>query len=400
MINKLFPYQLEDAKILAGKKRFGLWHTPGVGKTYISLGAAKIAGLRTIGVFCPKSMIGTWQNELLQWGFTGYVKNYEQLISKKFSHEPTDAVIADECQYIKDWNAQRTKQFYLTVAKHCPRVWFLSGTPAPRSNADLHVLLSFLQPKLHGKLKEFTDNYCYYKSFKRNGRVIEVPYGYRNTERINAILKEVGIRRTKEEVLPDLPDIMYKNIYLPADKKIIAECLDIPVNEIRQAMESGGQIPAHLASIVRAIGLSKVDSTVEFVQNLGAPCLIFALHREVIDNLVKDLDGLKVAKIDGSVSADVRTKLVAQFQAGHLDVLVLQTHAAGTGLTLTRASHVVHCERPWSASAYEQATARAHRIGQKNALTVYDMVSPNTIDTAIGAILEEKRIGMAAIMAA
>ena len=337
---QLFPYQELDARWLSQQKRGALFNDIGTGKTFTALAAARLNNIRYLTVVCPKVMIGTWEIELNSWGFKdALVLNYDKLIRKDFSFDKqTQLIICDESHALKSWGAQRTKRFFLELAVDIPYVWFLTATPLTKSAADLHPILSFCRPGKFGSFGAWQNKYCHLKVLTIKGRTIRNYYGAQRIDELNGFLKEIGVRRTKAEVLPYLPKMLHQNIVVKADKSIVSKCLEISLSVIEEGL-SVGSIPAHIGSLIRAIGLSKVNPAVEFIlQFEGTPVVVFFIHTQVGLDLQEKLlaEGKRGGLIYGAVSSTDRQEIIDAFQAGELDVILLQIHSAGVVITLTR----------------------------------------------------------------
>jgi SWI/SNF-related matrix-associated actin-dependent regulator 1 of chromatin subfamily A len=164
--------------------------------------------------------------------------------------------------------------------------------------------------------------------------------------------------------------------------------------------------PNALAEITAArqvVGRAKARAAVEWIEqyvSTETPVLVFAHHREVLDTIetaCRDR-GIRLGRIDGAVSQDRRGQIVDDFQAGKLDVALLSSKAAGVGITLTRASDVISCERQWTPGDEEQCEDRCHRVGQTNPVTVRYLHVPGTVDDDMDELIETKRQVLTAVL--
>lgn len=400
----LFTYQQQDALSCVARKRFCLFNDPGTGKTWTALRAAELGGAKYVLVICPKSMVPVWRKELKLWGLNGEAITYNRIGRDDYTYPTgTDCVIADESHNLKNWAAKRTVNFFINIARHIKYVWLLTGTPALRSNEDLHPTLSFMEPGKWGKLSDFRDKYCFSKKitvkYSRGGKINrierDVYYGFKNNDILNEALKRVGVRRTLEEVSKALPPVMTKTIDCDVPNSLKSRCKD----SLNQEDLDPDILPPSISALFPEIGLEKVSVAVELAETFGdKPFLIFANHHSVIDALkseIKKTLDIGVESIDGRTAEGTREKYVEQFQAGHINCLILQNISAGVGITLTKASYAIFIERPWSPELYKQCVGRIRRIGQTaTVLNVYNLVAPKTLDDLVTRKLTEKTKGI------
>lgn len=400
------------------------------GKTATAIRTSVAKQAKVVLIICPKSLILNWVKEIKLWDsdyrsistFTGprldseyttktganyVVINWDSLVVERrldiLRRTQWDFVIADESHVgIKNWKAKRCKTFVFDIAKNAKSVLLMTGTPITRSASDLHPTLSLLEPGAWGKYNDYCEKFCdkVYTGFGYSGFEYR---GFKNETYLRAALAKLMLRRTKQEVLPDLPDKRYKDVPIEIDAKVLAEVLAISPEAVKHAIDSGAGalgVPGHLASVMHSIGMSKVVGAVEYVSTLGVPTVVFANHKNVIKGIVEGLtkEGLLVASIVGETSASLRQEIVDQFQAGELDVVVGNLIAASTGITLTRSSDVVFVEYPWSPATLQQASDRVHRIGQKNTVLIHNLIAEGSFDQLILDNISRKETGIDNIM--
>lgn len=297
-------------------------------------------------------------------------------------------VICDESHYLKNYKTQRT-QAVLTICKDASptAVLCLSGTPLVNRPVEFYTALNLLRPDTFRSWKWFTARYC-------GGH--QGPWGYvcdgaTNLDELNSRLKDLMVRRLKADVLTELPA-----------KTRIDTPVELSTKEIaaynRAVLTAYAGNDNHLAAITaarRAVGKAKVRSAVKWIEehyNQDQPVLVFAHHEDVRQALVEGSSkaGCRVGHISGRVSQENRQKAVDAFQAGNLDVMVISTQAGGVGITLTAAGNVIFVERAWTPGEEQQASDRAHRIGQKNVVTVRYLLAAGTIDDDMNELLAEK----------
>ena len=332
------------------------------------------------------------------------------------------AVVLDEAHHLKNPKAKRT-QAVRAIAYQAGVRLLLTGTAMHSWPPDL------IEPlKLLGKLERFggfwafAERYCAAEE-TRFGSNLD---GAANVEELAQQLRDVGfIRRLKQDVLEDLPanqqqvlDARIADTALSDHRQAMQEAaayarrvtvddagaveeLSQPGDEIadRPATEARTDQAALLVAIQhcrRITALGKVDPAARFARETlaaGAPLVVFAVHEEAIDQLSQRLqsDGLSVATITGELTGDARQARVDRFQNGELDVLIGTIAAAGQGLTLTRASHVLFLEQAWRPADHDQAVDRLHRSGQRNAVNVYYLSDDRTVDKLMSDLVARKR---------
>ncbi len=309
-------------------------------------------------------------------------------------------VVLDEAQAIRNPDAQRSKA---ARALHAGFRLALSGTPVQNRTDELWALMAFALPGLLGSKGHFQ------RSF-----VVPIEH-HQNAERRALLAGLVGpfvLRRTKQSVLSDLPPRTESTV-----RVVLSEPEQVAYDKARAdaivRLEQAGrsrsfqvlqellrlrQLSCHPKlvdpdSTVAGSKLKAVVRTLVQLRAAGHKALVFssftshlALVRHALDSL-----GFGVRYLDGSTSVRRRAEEVAAFQAGDGDVFLISLKAGGTGLNLTAASYVLHIDPWWNPAAEDQASDRAHRIGQDKAVTVYRFVSAGTIEEQIVSLHARKR---------
>lgn len=400
----LMIHQKEGYEFLSTHNRCLLADEAGLGKSRQVLEAAKqfVHG-RNMLVLCPTSIVENWKIERAKWGFpenkfvcVGYeyefLHSFKQLKARKWG-----VIVADECHMLRNWGAQRTKLFKQLIKGRDSKIWLLSGTPMVKGAMDLHPILSFIQPGVWGKYKEFCDEHCRTRDnqWKPGGKEY---YGVLKPKVLSTALEQIMIRRFKKDVLPDLPSKLFSRIPVLVDGSGFDIFTDAGIVRavLRGVETSGGSIPdTEVIETMRDLGLRKVNHVIKFIEDtlLPHPLVIFAHHRMVLYDIAEKLrdKGRKVEVIIGGMDKGVRQRYVEDFQNGKIDDLVCSITVAGVGINLFRSSRCVFAEYPWTWAALEQACDRLHRIGQHDSVNVYMCYAKGTFEEAQLNAIEERK---------
>ena len=237
-----------------------------------------------------------------------------------------------------------------------------------------------------------------------------------NLDLLQRMIRPFVLRRMKEDVLKDLPDKMEENVFarLEGEQMLL---YDAHVQRMKQMLEEKNdqefrsqkmQILAELTRLRQiccdpgllydnyAGGSAKTEMCMELLQNAvagGHKILLFSQFTTMLDRLAERMKALDIPyyMLTGSVSKEKRARMVEDFNRDEVPVFCISLKAGGTGLNLTAADIVIHYDPWWNVAVQNQATDRAHRIGQKNVVTVYKLVSQGTIEEKIIAIQERKK---------
>lgn len=302
-------------------------------------------------------------------------------------------LVLDEAQAIKNPEARRTIKLK-TLLRGCSIA--ITGTPLENRLMDIWSITDFAIPSLLGSKKEFEENF---------------PDSIDNASTLEPILTPIILRRKVSEVAKDLPE----RIDIPQPLELDEESAE-SYEELRHDA-ANNQKPS-LATLVRlrmfcthpwlvdrctenemARSCSpKLERLLEILDEIISnkdKALIFTSFQKSIDLLTKEIGecfAIPTAFIDGRVQVDRRQPLVDAFS--NLDrpaILILNPHAAGTGLNITAANHVIHFNLEWNPAIEDQASARAYRRGQKYPVTVHRMFYINTVEDIINDRMERKR---------
>ncbi|WP_273443770.1 DEAD/DEAH box helicase [Neolewinella agarilytica] len=320
----------------------------------------------------------------------------EALAAKRFG-----CIILDEAQAIKN---RGTKRSQVAMSLQGDFRVATTGTPIENHLGELWNLFQFLNPGLLGTFQRFNDKYT-------------VPITKNNDnerrQQLRRLIQPFILRRRKEEVLEELPPKteVTLTVELSAPERAFYEALR--QRALEQIDDSEGpnkrfQILAELMKLRQAachpqmvdptvnIGSSKLELLAETVREIvesGHKALIFSQfvrHLKLVEDWVRE-EGIEYQYLDGSTPGKKRDEAVQAFQRGDGDVFLISLKAGGTGLTLTAADYVIHLDPWWNPAVEDQASDRAHRIGQQRPVTVYRFVSENTIEEKIVELHHQKR---------
>lgn len=435
----LFGYQASGARaVTAG--HCVLADEPGLGKTSAAIVAHASVGTRRLVVVCPPIIASNWRREIELAGWdvpvsvirpgrkvpdfppSGVVVVADSLLGARpslveglLAWSP-DGLIVDEAHREKGLDSKRSRAVRrLAHGVDGLRVP-ITGTPLVSTPRDLAPILDISGhlEEVFGGLSAFMDTYCRWDRMRgwvpRRGALGDLR---------DILDQRVWVRRRKEDVL-DLPPLLSVPLLVDVDlagfRRAHAEAIatiegwlgdlgapDPGEEEIDALIESGA---FELVSRLRkAAGLAKIpaarDWVGDFVEAFAPadrrgpyerPLVVWTHHRVVTRAMVEavsDLDA-PVASIWGDTPATDVPRIIDDFQAGRIAVLVASMSAAGTGVTLTRACDALFVETDWTPALVQQATDRQRRIGQTRPMTVTTLVGPGTLDERVQCVLAAK----------
>ena len=314
-------------------------------------------------------------------------------------------IIADEAQYMKNSTTQNAKAIKELKGE---TKYALTGTPIENSLAELWSIFDFVMPGYLFKYKKFKTLY-------------EVPIVKENDERamnrLKMLIAPFILRRNKKDVLTELPEktitvlnnqmtdeqeAVYLS-YLAQAKQEVAD--EIQINgfeksqfKILSTLTRLRQICCHPSLFIKDYKdeSSKLNQCIEILSDAieaGHKILLFSGYTSMFDIIEQELKSKKIKyfKLTGSTKVDERIKLVDEFNSNsEIKVFLISLKAGGTGLNLTGADMVIHYDPWWNQSAENQATDRAYRIGQKNNVQVYKLITSNSIEEKIYELQNKK----------
>lgn len=424
---QLRDYQIEGYQWLARMAHWGvgacLADDMGLGKTLqtIALLLARASNGPAL-VIAPTSVVMNWQSEIQRFAPTLQVRLYQEqrslaelgafdvLITSygllqqdkaSFSTPHWHSIVLDEAQVIKN---AATKRSQAAMALQGDFKMIASGTPVENHLGELWNLFRFINPSLLGSHEQFHQRFA-----------VPIEKGDKQAKaHLKKLLQAFILRRTKAQVLSELPARTEINLQveLSDEERHLYEALrQEALEKIAHSDPSSGLSMQVLAEITRlrrfcchpslTLKHSKIEGsklavlqeTVNELLDNRHKALVFS---QFVDHLAivrtwLDQAGITYQYLDGSTSAHERKKRVEAFQAGEGDIFLISLKAGGTGLNLTAADYVIHLDPWWNPAVEDQASDRAHRMGQQRPVTIYRLVTQNTIEEKILALHAEKR---------
>jgi SWI/SNF-related matrix-associated actin-dependent regulator 1 of chromatin subfamily A len=414
----LYAHQRAGVAFLLSRRRAILADDMGLGKTrtaVIALREADSPGPYL--VICPAGVKLTWRQEIRlvepdadvhvvrvasdwQSGHRWTVVNYDLLgkLHARLTEQRWAGIVVDEAHYIKNESA-RSRHVHRVVASAATpsasdpeAVYLLTGTPMSNRPRDLFSLLRAVRHPLGKSFFSYAKRYC--AAFD-NGYGLD-SNGASNLEELAQIVSGVMLRRTKDDALDLPPKVRTWQPVSVANTKVgqlEARALEyVNANPAR----SGPTWITFLGLLNRArheLAVAKVPSTIEAVRErleAGEKVVVFSGYQAVVDEIASAL-GQACVTITGQHSSEARQQAAAALQTDpSVQVLVGNIHAAGTGITLTAATHVVFNDLDWVPGNHWQAEDRIYRIGQTRPAFVTYLYAADTLDDFVAALLEAK----------
>jgi hypothetical protein len=440
LVAELRPYQRVGAAWLTEMAHLGLGGVladdMGLGKT-VQLLAAHLHRTSADGspptlVVCPVSVLGNWAREAARFAPTVPVVRYHgaerslddlppgALVLTTYAMVRRDVsrlaeidwgmIAADEAQAVKNPRSRTARALRQLRA---PARFALTGTPVENRLVDLWALLDWTTPGLLGPLDRFR-------------RQVAVPVERHGdpdaTEALARLVRPFLLRRRKvdPDIAPDLPPktetdavvpltLEQRTLYAAMVDETLAKVADAEgiarrglvlklLTGLKQICNHPAQFLGRTTDPATSLGgrSGKLDATAELVDTIcdeGDSVLVFTQFVAMGEMLARHLarPDRPTLFLHGGVSEAARQQMVDRFQAGEVPVFVISLKAGGTGLNLTRATHVIHYDRWWNPAVEDQASDRAWRIGQDRPVQVHRMVCEGTVEDKVSALLAEKR---------
>lgn len=438
----LLPYQVEGVRWLDRVGGRGLLADEmGLGKTVVALAwLARHPALRPAVVVCPAGLKENWRRETARWltarettvvldgtapdpaalaGATVVIVNYDVLGGRRrrgtrerlgwaeaLAALPPAVVIFDEAHYLQSRSSLRSRAAARLRAR-C--VVGLTGTPMTSRPANLWLPMALIAPGLLPGWTRYTLRYCAAHQSRWGWDVT----GSSNERELHERLRPVMLRRTKEQVLPQLPAKRRTALPLPLSATGAREYAAARADFLAWLARAGD--PERVARAQRALALTRMEqlkqlaaaaklpAALEWLAEAAAqePMVVFARHRSVLDATERALAaaGLRTVRVDGSVAGAERQRRVDAFQEGRAEVFLAEMRAGGVGVTLTRAWNVAVLELPWVPADLDQAEDRCYgRVNDPHGVNVYYLLAQGTVEEDVAALLDAKRNSVARVI--
>ena len=427
LLTPLRDYQKDGVRWLATLAHHGfgacLADDMGLGKTLQALIVLRMRQhLGPALVVVPKSVVTNWQEEVARFAPELEVVTFEpgmdreaqiaearpgQLVLVNYGMlgglaaalkgRRWSSMVLDEAQQIKNAGTQRAKLLFQLDGDFRLA---LSGTPIENHLGELWSLFTFINPGLLGSLGEFK---------RRFGKAVKDP---EHMALLRAVISPFILRRLKQHVLTELPDKteIVHHISLSAEERQLYEATRREV--VQQVQSADGRALMHvLSGLTRlrrlccspslimpewAYSNSKLDEAMallgEAIDN-GHRVLVFSQFVDLLSLLRERIGkrGWDYCYLDGGCSAKSRQESILRFRNEPVPLFLISLKAGGTGLNLTQADTVLHLDPWWNPAVEDQASDRAHRMGQTQPVTVYRLVCEQTVEEKIVALHDEKR---------
>ncbi len=431
---KMYPYQQRGALFAARAGRSLLADDMGLGKTIQALAAAEIlaraAGVERVLVVSPTSLKHQWKQEIEKftarpamvieggtasrraiYGHDSFYKivNYELLHRdlEMIRGWAPDLIILDEAQRIKNWKTRAARTVKQLESQHAI---VLTGTPLENRLEELHSIVEFVDRFRLGPAFRFLAEH---QQLDKDGRVV----GYHNLAEISKTLEPILLRRTKGEVLKELPQRLDKHLFVPMtpqqqahhddNQEIVARIVakwrrygfltETDQKRMTCALQNMRMVcnSTYLLDPATNFG-HKVDELMaqlsEVLEDAQTKVVIFSQWVRSHELLQERLERQrrKFVLFHGCVPGPKRKDLIARFKQEANCRVFLSTDAGGVGLNLQNASAVFNMDQPWNPAVLEQRVGRVHRLGQQRPVHVIHFVAKGTIEHGMLDLLKFK----------
>lgn len=378
-------------------------------------------------VVCPSSLVYNWEAEIHKFSknlkaicIVGNQAKRKQLMNEKadiyltsydymrrdheeYEEKDFEYIILDEAQYIKN---QKTRNAYAVKQLKGKHKLALTGTPIENSLAELWSIFDFLMP-------DYLFNYHYFQNHYENDIVKN--HDEEKQKELKKLVQPFILRRRKKDVLKELPEKTESTFvidFTDEERELYYANLASANDELKVYTQSGHIDKLHILALLTRLrqlccdprlvydnieeSSSKLKACLSLIESLKASnqkVLLFSSFTSMLDMIANELDKAHISyyMLTGRTSKEERRQLVDQFQKDDTQVFLISLKAGGTGLNLTAAQAVIHIDPWWNLSAQNQATDRAHRIGQTQPVGVYKLIMKGSIEEKIQKLQEMKK---------
>ncbi len=427
----LYPYQMRGALFAAYRGRCILGDDMGLGKTVQTMAAAELLarerGIERVLVVAPASVKYQWETEIrkftdrpvqviegghrarrAQYGQPTFYRliNYELVLRDldELNAWQPDLIVLDEAQRIKNWEAKTSRAVKRLRSRYA---LVLTGTPLENKLEELYSIVQFVDDRRLGPAFQFLSEH---RVVDDKGKLL----GYRNLDRIREKLEPILLRRTRAEVLTQLPERTDNTVYVEmteaqrgpyADQQATLARLvnkryltEIDRRRIMCCITNMRMLCGSTFLYDKQTNVSpKLEEFAELIRELihegPHKVVVFSQWEMMLRKAAEVLDRLKIGytTLHGGVPGKERRGLLERFRADPECRVFLSTDAGGVGLNLQAADTVVNLEVPWNPAVLEQRVARVHRMGQHRPVQVINLVTRGSIEERVLKTLDLKR---------
>jgi superfamily II DNA or RNA helicase len=427
----LYPYQIRGAIFAACRGRCVLGDEMGLGKTVQTMAAVELLarerGIERVLVVAPASVKYQWQTEIQK--FTGRpvqviegttaqrrgqykeptfyrLTNYEMAVRdlEELNAWQPDLIVLDEAQRIKNWESKTTRAIKRLQSRYAI---VLTGTPLENKLEELFSIVQFVDDRRLGPPFQFLHDH---RVLDEQGNFV----GYRNLDRLREKLGPILLRRTRAEVLSQLPARTDTTIWVemdPEQRRLYTEhqqtlarltqkkyLTEIDRRRIMACITNLRMLCDSTWLLDRTSNVSpKLDEFGQLLQDLlgsGSHKIVVFSQWELMLRKAEEVvnaQGVGYTLLSGSVPGRARRGLLDRFRDDPDCRVFLSTDAGGTGLNLQSADTVINLEVPWNPAVLEQRIARVHRMGQHRPVQVFNLVTRDSIEERVLRVLGQKR---------
>jgi superfamily II DNA or RNA helicase len=429
---ELLPYQMDGIAFATGRGRAVIADDMGLGKTIQGIGVSELlaqdADIKKVLIITPASLKSQWRAEIMR--FTDRTSqlilgsgreraeqyhndcfyticNYEQVLKDINIIEKVkwDLIILDEGQRIKNWESKTSQTI---KALKSPFALVLTGTPLENRLDELYSIIEFIDDRRLGPAFRFQNQF---RITNEKGKLL----GYKNLDLLRERIKPLLIRRTRNEVLKELPPRTTEIRRIPPteeqlsvhnqNKKIVSQIIkkkyisEMDLLRLQKALLLC-RMSANSTYLVDkqppgfSSKLKEIDNLLDqLMTENDRKVVLFSEWTTMLDLIEPKLKErhLGYVRLDGSVPQKKRLGLVSRFQKDADCRFFITTNAGSTGLNLQAANTVINVDLPWNPAVLEQRIGRAHRMGQKRPVQIFLLITEGTLEETLLEKLSAKQ---------